>query len=670
MKIVLFTFLALVGSLNMVNAQWSETFDSGSLTLYPAPNSGIWYYGDVPTDWTEYNVDQTPFFWTIAPRMAGKGFRTNLDNTLGVSDTVVIASSSFGPSGGTADDWLVTPQFSVPTLSALQQAVLFWNHKTYTNDLLDYEILLSTTGNAPADFSTVLWTSPSTVYTSFGFEFNNLDLSAYAGQTIYLAYHYTASYPSWGSRLLLDDFELKITEGYNVDLQSINTYRYKKSADSQTIKGSIFNWGPPITQLDIVWDDGGSPHTMTLSGLSFPQFSALNFDHTIPFSAAAVGEYPITVTLQNINGTGQLDSDPSDNTLNTKVSVVQNSQARNVVLEKQTGTWCPWCPRGIVALDTIKAQIPDGSFIPIAVHIQSNDPMTVSEYEQNINLPGSPTCKLDRHPDYDSLGIGPVTTYPLVVAKKDVVTPATLNQTLSYDSISGNLTINCSATFFTDISTELRFASVITEDSLSGQGSEWGQANGYSGSSTPMGGFENLPSPVPGGQIFHNHVARALIGGINGQPNSITGSIQDGDSKTHTFIYQVPDSFKIKDMHVITFVLDNGTGELLNAITSSIQPGTVISIGETSSINFDAVVYPSPLTSENLNLLIESKTKEYYSLTIYSTTGEIVFEQELGRILGSAKMSIPISKSLPSGLYLVNIGSKSHTLVKKIFINR
>ena len=96
-----------------------------------------------------------------------------------------------------ADNWLVTPQIMMPT----QATMKFWvSCSTYDDAQDEYEVLLSTTGNAVEDFTTVL--KEKEAATSEWTEVV-IDLSAYDGQQCYIAirHDYTG-----GFYLMVDDF--------------------------------------------------------------------------------------------------------------------------------------------------------------------------------------------------------------------------------------------------------------------------------------------------------------------------------------------------------------------------------------------------------------------------------------------------------------------------------
>ena len=83
--------------------------------------------------------------------------------------------------GGNNNDYLISPNI---TLSGNQ--FLSFYHRVYsTYEPNDYEVLISTTGTEPADFTTVLFSDTSTLTT---YDEVVLDLSAYTGD-VYIAFH-------------------------------------------------------------------------------------------------------------------------------------------------------------------------------------------------------------------------------------------------------------------------------------------------------------------------------------------------------------------------------------------------------------------------------------------------------------------------------------------------
>ncbi|MBL7832200.1 MAG: hypothetical protein JNK41_14330, partial [Saprospiraceae bacterium] len=182
-----------------------------------------------------------------------------------------------------------------------------------------------------------------------------------------------------------------------------------------------------------------------------------------------------------------------------------------VVVEEATGTWCGFCVRGAVYMDQLTEKYGD-DFVGIAVHNGTNDPMVVPTYDQGTtnfpNFSGFPSAIVARKH---------------LVSPEDIETPflqeaaiaptVDLTATATYDKVTRELVVNLSSTTTKNYVAPKFFIALI-EDGVTGTSAGYNQSNYYSGGSLgPMGGFENLPNPVPANQMVYNHVARALFGG-------------------------------------------------------------------------------------------------------------------------------------------------------------
>ena len=139
--------------------------------------------------------DGIPNTWTILT----EGTAPNANGWVTATDGGSTVAVSYSYAGGTnynADNWLITPQIN------LQGSLKFKvrdNDDSTWND--EFEVLLSTTGTAKADFTTTLrdMQSPSKTLT----EIDPIDLSSYAGQQGYIAIHHLSS---GQYHIIVDDF--------------------------------------------------------------------------------------------------------------------------------------------------------------------------------------------------------------------------------------------------------------------------------------------------------------------------------------------------------------------------------------------------------------------------------------------------------------------------------
>ena len=139
--------------------------------------------------------DQIPEGWTTYTEGEGPGFAVEEFN--GSAAAVAYSYDNDSYTAYAADNWLITP--SVTLVDLLKFTVK--GDPSYPDS---YEVLFSTTGNAIADFTTTLqdWTNEQGDIA--------IDLSAYAGQTGYVAIHHQSTDMF---ALAIDDFGIyEVTE--------------------------------------------------------------------------------------------------------------------------------------------------------------------------------------------------------------------------------------------------------------------------------------------------------------------------------------------------------------------------------------------------------------------------------------------------------------------------
>jgi hypothetical protein len=328
-------------------------------------------------------------------------------------------------------------------------------------------------------------------------------------------------------------------------------------------------------------------------------------------------------------------------------------------MEVATGTLCGWCPRGIVAVEQLKTQLPDDEFIPIKVHHYFNsDPMCVQEYFTNHNTYGLPSYHLDRHPDYYNLAIGLNGVLPQINDKKTKATPVSLEHNYVYDSSTGEVSITYLADFHTPISTEIRFASILKENNMSGTGDEWAQSNNYANNANgPMGGFENLPSPVPASQMVYNDVGRVLIGGYDGIAGSIPNPVLQNETVSFTYTFDLPVGINTNEMEIVSMVIDQTTGEILNAVIAKNETlGNAFFDANSPSVR----IYPNP--AKDFFAIALPPYENVVSAKLFDIKGKCIKSYENQQTYNLDYMS--------DGVYLLKVMTDKRIYTKKIIVKR
>ena len=149
--------------------------------------------------------------------------------------------------------------------------------------------------------------------------------------------------------------------------------------------------------------DGGSTteeKTVSVGPLALNDFTTLN----IPFASdEQARKLQKTFTVTQVNGNPNTAKKSSGQGF---LISVKKKQSVTPVIEEFTGTWCGWCPRGIVGMDKVHEAYGD-QVVQIAAH--SGDIMAISEYQPVINTytEGYPNSITDRRyvadPSYSTL---------------------------------------------------------------------------------------------------------------------------------------------------------------------------------------------------------------------------------------------------------------------------
>jgi hypothetical protein len=630
---------ALMGAFSFAQGQTTHYFEDFS----SASNNAI------PSNMTSLDADGDGNDWLTADYGDGQGN--------------VATSESWQSGAGplTPDNWLITPAIDLSNASGTIS--LSWLVKGQDQNWADenYTVYVST-GNTTNDF-----TSSSTTFNEIVGSSNDeylvksLDVSSFSGDTIHVAFrHHNVSDQF---RLNIDDISVKTLAPVEVSLESVDINDRGLDGDNVDISGTIQNNGSStITAVDVTWTDGSNTYTDNITGLSLATNQTYDFTHSDQLTLTGGQTYDIDVSISVAN-----DADNTNNYINGSTVYGLTFETDNaVVIEEGTGTWCGWCPRGEIAMSYMYDNFADQGFIGIAVH--NNDPMVVSEYDNGANFSGFPGMNVNR----SILGAG-VSQNNMESVHNGLIDRLDFAEvevsSASLDSTHSNISVSLNSVFAINSSEEFRFAVVVMEDSVTGTSSGYAQVNYYAGGGQgPMGGYENLPDPVPAEDMVYNHVGRMLLGGYNGESGSLPGTINANDTLSHSFSSAIDPSIQnIDKLTAVGMVIESSTGRIVNAhkmhvtvpdTTSSDDPDNP---GDTTSVSsIDAVnsinLYPNP-TNGNAKLSIVASESDEFNVTVYDVTGKQVINMPRVAVQQGNNLVQLQTADLNSGMYYVSITS-------------
>lgn len=271
-----------------------------------------------------------------------------------------------------------------------------------------------------------------------------------------------------------------------------------------------------------------------------------------------VDRVPITVTLTKVNGNPNKDD---KKTITGAIQVLPTGKGypRNVLIEEFTGTWCGYCPQGIVTMEALRERYTDGSVIPVAVHY--NDAMAVDSYFPITQAysSGFPSAVLNRatmtyiYPTDDCVeDIELFKTYPA---------PAKVTATAMFNDKKNGVIFNTKSTFAYDSDKAAEnyiLAFAVTEDNVG----PYMQNSNYAGTSLP--GWGDKPDRV---ETVYNDVARQ-INSARGIAGTIPESVVAGQEYEYTYELKFTEDSKIAhwiNLNAIVYLLNRKTGIVENA---------------------------------------------------------------------------------------------------------
>lgn len=179
--------------------------------------------------------------WTIINEN-GDGDTWNPDYGFNYNSPSEVARIYTDYNSGANDDYLITPGLTLAGADRLS----FWQRVQSSSEPNDFEVLLSETGNAPADFTEVLLANAE--YSNTSYEEIVIDLTGYSG-TCYIAFHV----PNGG----LDGYYLYIDDVSVTPPPVFPAISVQETYENSVIIGESLSDAIPVE------NDGGGPLNVT-----------------------------------------------------------------------------------------------------------------------------------------------------------------------------------------------------------------------------------------------------------------------------------------------------------------------------------------------------------------------------------------------------------------------
>ncbi len=654
------------------NAQtFSDDFESYTVGQALAATSPVW------ETWSSANggADDTNVSATLAHSGSNSLYFTSTGANGGPQDCVLPFPAEMNTGQFTLEMWMYINSAGTGAYFNLQQEDVIGT--TWAADIyfLDGGIAQFTSGGAlmlaasfPEDawFKLTLQNDLST--NTWEVLIDDVSQGSYANASTQIAS--MDIYPVNGNQFYVDDVSYEYVPytvtAMNGAVTNINNMSSGLSGQVVYPQVVVRNLGSTaINSFDLDLSYNGNTLTQNITGVNIASLAFYTVNYTQNFTLVP-GANNVVATISNVNGNATDDA-ADDDVKTLVVNPIVPATGKKVVAEEATGTWCPWCVRGAVFMDMLSERYGD-LYVGVAVH--NADPMTVDAYDAGIGplIGGYPSGVVDRGPEFDP------SQFEIPFLERIQIAPnAFIENGANWDATTRTLNVSATTTFQQTVSGNYKIALVLTEDDVTGTTSGFNQANAYAGGGNgDMGGFENLPSPVPAAQMTYNHVARAISPAFNGLPNAFMGMMNAGNSTTHNFTFVLPLDWDETTMHIVAMVIapdgtvDNAQSASINdAVANGFVAGTAVTaVQETFAPDANFNVYPNP-TNDVCIVTANFSTNEKVQMDVYSADGKLVATKNYGQLAGAYNLPIN-TEAWDAGLYTIKITYGNNVVTKTL----
>ena len=520
--------------------------------------------GGIPQDFTLIDNDGLE----PSKSMSDAGFAPGtpwITETPKDGDGPAAASTSWYAEPGRSDDWMITP----PVTIADDGAVLRWRAMASDRNHRDgYAVYVSETGgNTIADFDT---SRPLFAVDEEEAEWivRSISLDAYKGKTVSIAF---VNNSTDKSRLYVDDIFIGVRSSVmlRLDLDS----KIPRMGDIAVAGEAYTDGAEPVSGFTVGLEYGGETYTQHFSDVIEPG-KPVGFTLDEPLTVGLHETVPYRVWVESGASRYAVEGDVT-------------AYPRRVLVEEGTGTWCPYCVRGIVMLDDIRAEHADWA-VGIAAH--SDDVMDCGYYEAVSTYMGPyglPKITVNRKVSADPGDFLPVGRR--LFDEEQVLVAMQAEAELD----EASLTVRArTSLWFADDHAEADYRlgyAIIENDVHQPDDPQYNQRNAYAGGgSGPMGGFENLPDIIPAEDMWYHDVARGYVDDIMGVSGSVPTEIVADEEITFTNEFALPDGvLDSSNTALVVMLIDQTDGRIVNAVLTPIGDGAHTGI-TTAGVNSTA----------------------------------------------------------------------------------
>lgn len=351
----------------------------------------------------------------------------------------------------------------------------------------------------------------------------------------------------------------------------------------------LMNYGAEgINNVDYSYEVG--THTGTAHfdfSTPVPGFFRAQRSVEIPLPAVdEKGTYPVKLSIIGINGKTSTDTN-----CESTLKIYGRDTKHCAVLEEYTGTWCGYCPRGLVGLEVMTRLYPD-KFIGLSYH--NSDPMCITKNSADYPsaISGYPDAFIDRkynvdpYYGYSSSSFG-IDKAWLAVSKE--FSPVSVSVEADFNADAKSVTAKSTvASVDPERTVGCKVEYVLLADSLHGEGKAWIQNNYFA---DEAGVERNFPEPEfakfyndaeVAGLYYPDVVAYSTY--FTNEQQALPETLVEDQDYENSFVFDIDNAINYvgdpivqdkRNLRVVALVVSS-SGEILNAAQCKVGTDAII----------------------------------------------------------------------------------------------
>ena len=608
----------------------------------------VYYYEDfadgIPSTWKTYDIDnKTPRIATT-PSFKGNGW-------IGINGSA-LSTSWYNPASA-ANDWMVTESLAIPAASDPNNRVLLvWYEQASNVTYPDgYEVYIGTTDQTVASFTNKIVTVlPAQTSAAGGFK--SFDLTAYAGQSIFVAFRNNTND---GEILFIDDVAVAEYGPRNMVPTDINNLVYNPVGNI-TIKGTMANRGwETVTNFKFNYSiDGGPAQTSTATG-NLKTFVSSQFSSTIPY-AGTQGKHTLSLWADQVNNDTTIVAEDS---LSLDFYVYDATQAtgRTPLIETFSSSTCPPCKQGNETLAAAVAAAPEK---PILLKIQQDFPGTGDPYRTTETVSRRGYYGINSIPDTRLDGntwVGNTNSITTTIINNSFSRPglANINADYSIDVANQSVSITGSLTPTVDLISGCFFNVAILE----------GQTD------------NNIKT---NGETVFKHIIKKFYPDENGL---FADGVPEGEKIDFEYLYTFPGKYRLPSDGLVANIINLDTEHsveefedlevvvwLENRRDQFVMNSAEAAEGTSTKNELTLEVFslfPNP-TTDLATMKIGLKDALEGTIQISDMSGRILTNKVLNLSAGTHLIQLPEVSTLAPGQYIISYRSGQKIAVQELIV--